>query len=326
VLREFYKVLIIIVLLAASLISVERRREYTYAGGWGSRGDGDGEFDCPYDLAVAPDGKVYVVDCDNHNVQYFTPEGTYLGGWYFKRGDLPERAEVLYLDQLPETFWPVGIDVAPDGTVLVADNVGRDIVSYTADGSLLEKSRGIPEDYFMDSPPRDVAIAANGGLYVTGQYNASISYFKTGGAFAGRWFPAKSHNICNPRLRNRIAVGPEGDVYFSDFDGCRIRRFTPDGSLLAEWGSRGYGDARFFAPRGVAVATNGYVYVVDGVKCNVQYFTSTGSFVGRFGKSGRGEGYLRSPYGIAAAPNGAIYVADAGNHRIVYFRPGEEDE
>jgi tripartite motif-containing protein 71 len=230
---------------------------YVYAGEWGSEGDGDGEFDCPYDLAVAPDGTVYVVDCDNHNVQYFTPEGTYLGKWYFKWVDPLETPGVHDLGEFPETFWPVGIDVAPDGTVLVADNLSRDIISYTADGSLLEKSAGIPEGYFMDSPPRDVAVAPNGNLYVTGQYYASISYFRTGGVCAGNWRPVKYHYMCNPRLRNRIAVAANGDVYFSDFDNCRIRRFTADGSLLAKWGSRGYGDGRFLAPRGVAVDKKG---------------------------------------------------------------------
>jgi hypothetical protein len=47
--------------------------EYVYAGEWGSTGCGKGEFRYPGDIAVAPDGTVYVVDYFNHRVQYFRP-------------------------------------------------------------------------------------------------------------------------------------------------------------------------------------------------------------------------------------------------------------
>ena len=52
-------------------------------GSWGSYGSGNGQFDYPTGVEVAPDGYVYVCECDgaNHRVQYFTPTGSYLGQW-----------------------------------------------------------------------------------------------------------------------------------------------------------------------------------------------------------------------------------------------------
>ena len=54
------------------------------AGQWGSEGAGAGQFDRPIDVAVAPDGNVYVADYFNERVQYFTPAGSFLGMWYLQ--------------------------------------------------------------------------------------------------------------------------------------------------------------------------------------------------------------------------------------------------
>ena len=53
----------------------------SYLGQWGSHGSGNGQFDYPYGVAVAPGGDVYVADSDNNRVQYFTASGSYLGQW-----------------------------------------------------------------------------------------------------------------------------------------------------------------------------------------------------------------------------------------------------
>jgi len=39
---------------------------------WGTPGEGDGEFNRPIDVAVAPDGSVYVPDTMNHRIQKFS--------------------------------------------------------------------------------------------------------------------------------------------------------------------------------------------------------------------------------------------------------------
>ncbi len=36
---------------------------------WGERGEGDGQFNLPSGIAVAPDGSIYVADQTNHRVQ-----------------------------------------------------------------------------------------------------------------------------------------------------------------------------------------------------------------------------------------------------------------
>ena len=51
--------------------------DWVYEGQWGSYGTGNGQFDSPMGVNVAPaSGNVYVADTYNHRVQYFKWENT----------------------------------------------------------------------------------------------------------------------------------------------------------------------------------------------------------------------------------------------------------
>lgn len=69
---------------------------------------------------------------------------------------------------------------------------------------------------------------------------------------------------------NGIAIGPDGDLYVSDYDNARIRRVTTAGVVTTYAGSvYGLADgapltARFLGPSAIAVAANGDVLVADG--------------------------------------------------------------
>jgi DNA-binding beta-propeller fold protein YncE len=78
---------------------------------WGTSGTGDGQFDGPWSVAVAPDGSVYVVDRNNHRIQKFTSEGVFVTKW----GTVAEGTGD------GEFGHPNGVAVAPDGSIYVAD-------------------------------------------------------------------------------------------------------------------------------------------------------------------------------------------------------------
>ena len=80
-----------------------------FLGKWGSQGTGQGQFETPFRVAVAPNGTVYVADSGNHRVQVFAADGTYQTQWGGQgNGD-------------GQFDGPTGLAVAPDGTVYVAD-------------------------------------------------------------------------------------------------------------------------------------------------------------------------------------------------------------
>lgn len=69
---------------------------------------------------------------------------------------------------------------------------------------------------------------------------------------------------------NGIAMGPDGDLYVSDYENARVRRVTASGEVSTYAGSV-YGledgpplTARFLGPSAIAVAANGDVLVGDG--------------------------------------------------------------
>ena len=69
---------------------------------------------------------------------------------------------------------------------------------------------------------------------------------------------------------NGIVIGPDGDLYVTDYDNARIRRVTTAGVVTTYAGSvSGLADgspltARFLAPSAITVAANGDVLVGDG--------------------------------------------------------------
>jgi tripartite motif-containing protein 71 len=117
----FFTVTVTVLAITAAL------GEYVYEGQWGTRGAGNGQFDRPREVSLAPNGNVYVVDTYNSRIQYFSPTGVYLGKWG-SRG-----TGNGYFNS------PEGIAVAPNGNVYVADTQRHRIQYFTANGSFLGK-------------------------------------------------------------------------------------------------------------------------------------------------------------------------------------------
>ena len=60
----------------------------------------------------------------------------------------------------------------------------------------------------------------------------------------------------------------------------RIVKFSPDGHVLSNWGSKGSGDGQFNDPTSVAVdSTSGKVYVADPTNKRIQVFDQNGKFL-----------------------------------------------
>ncbi|NIT35076.1 MAG: hypothetical protein GTN49_01020 [candidate division Zixibacteria bacterium] len=141
--------------------------DYVYEGKWGSRGNSPGQFENPYEVALNPNGNVYVIDTYNNRVQYFTGTGSFLGRWG------------TYGSGNGEFRYPEGITVAPNGNVYVADTQRHRIQYFTAAGSFLGKwgtrGSGNGELYW----PAGVAPSPTATrVYVADTFNYRIQYFR----------------------------------------------------------------------------------------------------------------------------------------------------
>ncbi len=132
-----------------------------------------------------------------------------------------------------------------------------------------------------------------------------------------------------------IAIGPGGDVYFTDGGNGVVRKITKSTGVINTFAGTGiFGNSgddsaatncRFEAPTGIAVDNLGNVYiadadtgnsrvrVVDAANGNIYAFAGTG----RHGFSGDGAAataaQLNQPLGISLDNSGNLYIADWEN-------------
>ena len=88
----------------------------------GEAGVLEGQFEEPVGLAFDAEGNLYIADTWNRRVQVLTPEGDYLREWPIE-GWFAQTNERPYLD------------VAPGGTVLVADPEGSRVIAFDEAGT-----------------------------------------------------------------------------------------------------------------------------------------------------------------------------------------------
>lgn len=149
-----------------------RVRVYDQAGSHlydiGTRGSGPGQFNLPLSAAVAPDGRLYVLDSGNFRVQAFAPDGRYL----FEFGSA---------GRTPGHFsHPKSIAVDRDGKVFVSDSGFANIQIFDAQGRILmfmgnRSDRGGPGDFIL---PAGVAVDQDGRVYMVDQFFRKIEVFR----------------------------------------------------------------------------------------------------------------------------------------------------
>ncbi len=174
--------------------------------------------------------------------------------------------------------------------------------------------------------PRQLAVAADGRLYVAEEFNHRISVFNPDGSFAFT-FGQQGAGEGQFERPSGIAIGPSGQIYVADTWNYRVQVFTSEGEFVRVWGQRGeYGLAAqtapedaFWGPRAVAVDGEEQVYVADTGNKRIRVYDSQGRHLRDIGSGGSGNGQLDEPVGLAISPNGVLYVADTWNRRISAF-------
>jgi sugar lactone lactonase YvrE len=118
-----------------------------------------------------------------------------------------------------------------------------------------------------------------------------------------------------------IALGPDGDLFVSDFYNARVQRFSLAGKFLSAF-------AVLPNPGGIAVDRDGSVYLThfSAMRSNeerkpdhVSVYSAGGKLLRQWGRTGTGDGKFDYPGGIAVSPGGRVYVADQTNRRVQVF-------
>jgi sugar lactone lactonase YvrE len=237
---------------------------------WGESGIAPGTFDLQRDngdghgdIAFETDGSYFVLDVGNHRVQMFDASRAFVRAWGREGIGSAE-----YQD-------PVGIAVAPDGTLWILDD-GRQIIEhYDRNGMVLGAIPMItnPSQSSLTGGPENnsngLAIDADGKLYY-GQIEANrvVRVDAAGGLLQvfgdttglGRFSDQPGHIAIDARGYVFVTVGrPQR--------GSRpgIMVFQPDGTYLTGFGSNGTADGQLTFPDGIVLDGRGNLYVVDAL-------------------------------------------------------------
>ena len=186
-----------------------------------------------------------------------------------------------------------------------------------------------------DSLLKPVGVAVNevGRVFVVDAGNRVVRAYEAEGDYLFSFSAVVSERGDALRLPQRVAIGPDGNVWvtdrhlkgvfiFSPDDGSFVREFVPAGEITETWG-----------PVALAFDAEGNLYVADlglSEDHKVLAFDSEGNEIARWGttiqttRMTESPGGFYYPNGIAFSAEGDVFVSDMSNHRVQVFTPEGE--
>lgn len=308
-------------------------------GGLGPPGSGAGQVGYPTGVAVAPSGRIYVVDYENNRVSVFSPAGAFIRA--FGKSVNPSGGNSCTAatgcqkgvgDASAGSLWgPIGIAVDSAGVVSVTAGNNYRVDVFSPEGEFIRAfGKGVKPggggvctaatgcqtgtaDYSAGSltVPLGIALDSAGLLYITTVANR-IDVFTSEGSFVRAF--GKS-------------VNPAGGDVCTTATGCQQAKepATAGGMSL---------------PYGIAVSPGGLVAVGDYGNRRIDIFGTGGNFVRAFGRGvnpatdtatygvctvttgcragteGSSAGAVTGAVGMAFDPQGHVLATDNSNYRV----------
>ncbi len=220
------------------------------------------------------------------------------GVWFGARGEIRRRSPSGRIERFRRGRGPRAhagaLALGPDGNVWFVDTAKGTIGRVTRGGRVRESARGLGRR-------RSLLTIARGGAYlwVTDQRGA-IDRVRTDGTV--RRFRS---GLSRHAIPTAIAPGPDGNMWFTDFDHRRVGRITPDGRIT-EWIVPD-------RPASIAAGPDGALWFTTSAASDVDNQAG----VGRITVNGDvSEYYSRdtcvTPYqGLATGPDGKVWFLES---------------
>ena len=226
---------------------------------------------------------------------------------------------------------PTGVDVAPDGSLLVVEfgrqrlvrvrpltarvttvatftkpwGVARDPSGsiFVSDQGSLKRIDGnhAPTTVFTAEPGLEIgpiAVAPNGDVFCA---TAFALYRLPQGQPGTPERLAADTAFSSP---HGLTIASDGAVLISDTNNNRILRVDPATNAVTNFAELGH-------PRGIDVAADGSIFVSAAVEGRVVHLSATGSRLSAVGP------LFTDPYALAVGPDGSVYAIDAGPRGLV---------
>jgi streptogramin lyase len=160
-----------------------------------------------------------------------------------------------------------GMTIDREGNVWVTDaqamnGKGQQVFKFSPDGKVLMtlgKAGVVGEGPDTFSGPSDVAIAANGDIFVADGHvansNGRIVKFSKDGKFIKAWGKTGS-GPGEFNVPHSLAIDSRGRIFVADRSNNRLQIFDQDGRFIDQW-------KQFGRPSGVYIDRNDTIYVAD---------------------------------------------------------------
>ena len=264
----------------------------------GKEGSGEGMLDYPMGVAVTAKDEVVVADNQNHRVQVFDSDGTFLRSFCHNG----ENAGKLKN--------PTGIAIDKDRKIIVSENLNHRVQIVSWEGRHLGSFGGKGSLDSQLSDPMGLSLDSTGNIIVADSGNKLIKIFSRDGRFL-------------------MKIGGQGSFSFptycvqcgeyfivSDYSENCIKVFNREGHFQYKFGKLGAGNGEFNCPWFLSVTQSKYLLVCDHNNHRIQVFELDGRFVGKFGTNGSKLGEFYKPISVAVLSNDQIVVSDCNNQRI----------
>jgi peptidylglycine monooxygenase len=224
------------------LIVALGERSYKVERPWGETPPGI-TIDVVSQVAADSRDNVYVVQRIDPPVIVFDRDGGYLRSW--GSGVIADAH---------------GIFITPDDLVLIVDRDAHQVLGFSPDGELVMTigERHRPRFQLPFNHPCDVAVAADGEIYVCDGYaNSVIHRFAADGSWISTWGEPGSGpgQFTTPHA---IWVMADDRVLVADRENNRIQVFDREGVYLTEWGDH-------YHAMDIYVDPEGSIYVTDQI-------------------------------------------------------------
>ena len=269
---------------------------------FGKHGWGEGMFTSPYGVAVSDRDEILVVDGNNHRVQVFDSNGTFLRSF----GRIGENAG--------EFNCPIGIAIDKDRKIFVADCKNHRVQIFSWEGRHLGSfgGKGSLDSQFLY--PWGISLDSNNNVIVADSDNKLIKIFTPDGKFIMKIGGPGSFSF----PFHCVQCG-EYFIVSDSYEYC-IKVFNREGHFQYKFGKQGDGDGEFKYPRFLSVTQSKHLLVCDMGNHRIQVFEIDGRFVGKLGTNGSKLGEFNYPFSVAVLSNDQIVVCDRNNHRIQIFQ------
>ncbi|HAN32702.1 MAG TPA: hypothetical protein DCQ06_14005, partial [Myxococcales bacterium] len=297
------------------------------------------KFNDPVGLTANSADQVFVADRYNHRIRRVSTDGsviTFAGSG--KAGLVDGVGAKAWFNQ------PADLATASDGTIWIVDRYTHSVRKMDTNAKVTtvagNGASGYNDDFGSSASfnqPTGIDVAPSGMIFVADCYNNRIRRVEPDGTthtLSGLSKGFKDGDVAVAKFNRPtdVAVGADAMVFVADYGNHRIRRVTPDGTVITIAGSGKSGSlngavttAQFSYPRNLVIDSAQRIFVADYYNNRVRRIT--GKLVETL--IGSSSGYidgasdvarLSKPSALALTAGGTLYVSGTGNDRVRRIR------